>query len=109
MAWLAGSAGCYKATFHRDPQLVSGEQHEEWTNFYLFGLVGEEVIDVKRYCPIDKLAMVRTGANLGTGVVSFITLGIYTPHKIYVTCAAPSDRRANAALSSVGTKKEDAQ
>jgi hypothetical protein len=90
VACLAMTAGCYKATFYRDPQLTSGDQHEEWTNFYLFGLVGTETIDVGRYCPPNSVAMVRTGANAGTGFVSIITLGIYTPHKVYVTCAAPA-------------------
>jgi len=41
--------------------------------------------------------MVRTGANFGTGFLSVITLGIYTPHKVYVTCAAPAHaERTNA-------------
>ena len=89
VACLALTAGCYKATFYRDPQVTSGDRHEEWTHFYLFGLVGSEVIDVRRYCPPDSVAVVRTGANAGTGIISVITLGIYTPHKVYVTCAAP--------------------
>jgi hypothetical protein len=87
---FAMTAGCYKATFYQDPKLTSGDEHEQWTNFYLFGLVGTESIDVSRYCPPNRIAMVRTGANAGTGIVSIITLGIYTPHKVYVTCAAPA-------------------
>jgi hypothetical protein len=87
---LAVTAGCYKATFYQNPQVTSGDQHDEWTNFYLFGLVGSESIEVGRYCPPNSVAVVRTGANAGTGFVSIITLGIYTPHKVYVTCAAPA-------------------
>jgi hypothetical protein len=90
VAWLAVTAGCYKATFYRDPQVTSGDQHEAWTDFFLFGLVGSETVDVGRYCPPNSVAMVRTGANAGTGFISIITLGIYTPHKVYVTCAAPA-------------------
>jgi hypothetical protein len=97
---LALTAGCYKATFYRDPQVTSGDRHEEWTNFYVFGLVGSEVIDIRRYCAPATVATVRTGANFGTGFVSVITLGIYTPHKVYVTCAAPSHaERTNATRS----------
>jgi len=35
--------------------------------------------------------MVRTRANVGTGVVSILTIGIYTPRKIYVTCAGTKE------------------
>jgi hypothetical protein len=88
-AWLmVQTAGCYKATFFRDPHVVRGEEHDQWTDFFLFGLAGKEEVDVRRYCPPDRVAEVRTGANVGTGVVSFLTLGTYTPRKIYVTCAA---------------------
>jgi hypothetical protein len=31
---------------------------------------------------------VVTGGNFGTGIVQFVTLGIYAPRKVYVTCAA---------------------
>jgi hypothetical protein len=34
------------------------------------------------------VAQVQTGANFATGLVSFLTIGIYTPRKVYVTCAA---------------------
>jgi hypothetical protein len=101
LACLALTAGCYKATFYRDPQVTSGDRHEEWTNFYVFGLVGSEVIDVRRYCPPNAVATVRTGGNLGTGVVSVITLGIYTPHKVYVTCAAPAHAACTSNAGSV--------
>jgi len=87
---VAGTAllesGCYKATFI-DPNAVRGAEHDEWTDFFLFGLVGTEEYDVRQFCR-GPVAMVRTGANFGTGVVSLVTLGIYTPRKVYVTCAA---------------------
>jgi hypothetical protein len=110
VAWLALTNGCYKATFYQDPHATSGTSHEEWTHFFLFGLVGHEVVDVRRYCPPRDVAMVRTGANAGTGFVSIITLGIYTPRKVYVTCAAHVPSRATgAALSSVGSDDKEAQ
>ena len=54
-------------------------------------MVGTEDIDVTRYCASQRLAMVRTGANVGTGVVSILTIGIYTPRKIYVTYAGTKE------------------
>lgn len=88
------ASGCYKATFIRDPQAVKGEEHDEWTSFFIFGLAGTAHIDVHEFCPSGNVAQVRTGGNFGTGLVSVLTFGIYTPRKVYVTCAA--DQRTGA-------------
>lgn len=96
-AWIATLAmapmllaGCYKATFYTNPNVVRGQEHDEWTDFFIYGLAGTERFDVHEFCGDDEVAEVKTGGNFGTGLVSFITLGIYTPRKVYVTCAAPS-------------------
>jgi hypothetical protein len=88
------ATGCYKATFIA-PKTAAGVEHDEWTDFFVFGLVGDEARAVSEYCE-GPVARVRTGSNFGTGLVSVITLGIYTPHKIYVTCADPSATEALA-------------
>ena len=49
-------------------------------------------IDVKQFCPDGRVAQVVTGGNFGSGIVTFLTLGIYAPRKVYVTCA--TDGRA---------------
>jgi hypothetical protein len=82
--------GCFKATFIRDPEAVRGEEHDRWTSFFIFGLVGEQTLDVRQFCPDGRVAEVETSANFLTGLVSVVTLGIYTPRKVYVTCAAQS-------------------
>ena len=56
-------------------------------------MVGTEEIDVKEFCANGDAAVIRTGANVGTGVISVLTIGIYTPRKVYVTCAAQSPAR----------------
>jgi hypothetical protein len=80
------SSGCYKVTVIND-QVPQTEEptHEEWTDFFIFGLVGTEEFDVRSYCagPASK---VRTGGNAGTWVVTGLTLGIYTPRKVYIYC-----------------------
>lgn len=91
------SSGCYKATFI-DPNATAGEEHEQWTDFFIFGLVGSEEIDVRRFCQ-GPVALVRTGGNFGTGIVTLLTIGIYAPRKIYVTCAAGPGQPAPAAVS----------
>jgi len=88
LAFCAGLAlpGCYRATFI-DPNAMHAVEHREWTDFFLFGLAGHERMDVRSYCT-GPVALVRTGANVGTAVVSVLTIGIYTPRVLYVTCAA---------------------
>ena len=88
LAVLASASGCYRATFYRDPAVHKAEAHEQWTNFYIFGLVGSQDFDVHEFCPSGDPAIVMTGGNFATGFVSVITLGVYTPRKVYVTCAA---------------------
>lgn len=92
-ALLLATSGCYKATFYKDASAVKGEEHEEWTDFFVFGMVGSEQIDVKKFCANGDAAVIRTGGNVGTGLVGALTIGIYTPRKVYVTCAANGPAR----------------
>lgn len=87
---LTATTGCYKATFYQDPRAVAGEEHDRWSDFFVFGLVGTEDFDTRDYCEHDDVAEVRTGANFGTAAVSVLTIGIYTPRKFYITCAKPA-------------------
>src|SRR5688572_19463480 len=87
-ALLLATSGCYKATFYKNASVVKGTEHEEWTDFFVFGMVGTEQLDVKKFCANGDAAVIRTGSNVGTGVIGVLTIGIYTPRKVYVTCAA---------------------
>jgi len=88
LAVLLGGAGCYKATFIRDTNAVKGAEHDRWLDFWVFGLVNEQNVNVREFCPDGRIAEVQTHGNFGTGIVSVLTLGIYTPRKVTVTCAA---------------------
>lgn len=79
------TTGCYKATFVAERDAMARQTtHEQWTEHYLFGLVGKEDHDVREWCR-DGAAMVRTGGNVATVAVTVLTLGIYAPRKVYVT------------------------
>jgi hypothetical protein len=95
---LSTLAGCYKATFV-NPSVQPGPSIERWTNFYLFGLVGHEEIDVRLLCP-GEVASIRTGGNVGTEIVTAVTFGIYAPRKIYVTCSGATTPQAPSAAPS---------
>ena len=106
LSLLGSTSACYKATFYRDATVTRAEAHEQWTNFYVFGLVGNQSIDVHQFCPSGDVAIVQTGGNFGTGLVGVLTLGIYTPRKVYVTCASSDkvaeDRQLELALDRHG-------
>jgi len=74
LAVLLAGAGCYKATFIRDPNAVKGVEQDQWLDYWLWGLVNEQNIDVKQFCPDGRVAQVVTGGNFGTGIVSVLTL-----------------------------------
>lgn len=92
IATLAGAmtiSGCYKATFVEDAHAAKREPtHEEWVDHWLFGTVGEEKFDTRQWCP-SGTAAVRTGGNAGTTALTIVTIGIYAPRKVYVTCESP--------------------
>lgn len=87
--------GCYKATFTRDVP-AEGPRQSTWTHFGLFGLVGTAEIDVREFCADGDVRMIRTGGNVGTDLVGFLTAGLYTPRKVWVQCGA-TDRVAEPA------------
>jgi hypothetical protein len=92
LALLASSSGCFKATF-QDPSVARGAQHEQWRHRFLLGLVGNGDVDARTFCPDGRIAAVRTGGNLATSAATVLTLFVYTPRKVYVTCAADEPMR----------------
>jgi hypothetical protein len=103
LATLASTTGCYKATFVEDPSALKRQtSHEEWADHFVFGLVGDKEYDVRQWCP-NGTGMARTGGNVGTTTLSIVTLGIYTPRKVYITCQdkhlAQNDVASEAAVS----------
>lgn len=85
--------GCYKATFIRDPMVQRGEQHDEWESFFLWGLAGHADVDVRKVCSGADVAEVQTSETFLNGLVSGVTLGIYAPRTVSVTCARDGGAR----------------
>lgn len=96
-------AGCFQTTFV-NPSVSPGEEHDPWTHFFLWGLVGEAEMDVRELCSGDVYS-VGFGQNFGTYMVSLVTLGIYTPRKIYVTCAENAGAPAMATIETDASGK----
>lgn len=87
---LGALCGCH-ATF-RDPSVPAGKRHSKWSKFYLGGLVGHERIDIRDYCPSGRVHEVETAEDASTLVLTVVTVGIYAPRRVYITCGPEKKR-----------------
>ena len=62
---------------------------KSWTPTWIFGLVPATPIDVTQQCR-NGVALVETQQTVPNVLVGIITLGIYTPVNVKVTCASGS-------------------
>src|SRR5689334_23380090 len=60
-----------------------------WTATWLWGLVPADEVSVVAQCP-NGVATIETQQSFANGLVGLITLGIYTPQEVRVTCASGS-------------------
>lgn len=60
-----------------------------FVNGWLWGLVPNNPVDVRKECPMG-VAVVETETSFVNGLVSAITIGIYTPQHVHITCAQRS-------------------
>jgi Bor protein len=84
---IALLAGCYHQVVQTGrtpgPVVVT----KPWTATWLWGLVPAEEINVTSQCP-SGVATVETQQSFLNGLVGGLTLGIYTPRDVKVTCAS---------------------
>ena len=79
--------GCYHATIETG-LTPSGEViHKSFASSWIYGLVPPSTVSTATKCP-NGVAKVETKHSFVNGLVAGITLGIYTPINIKVTCAA---------------------
>lgn len=98
---LFASAFLLAACFHqvvqtgRSPSQTVVEK--QWVSSWIFGLVPAAPIDVRQQCPTG-VATIETQQSFPNGLVGVLTVGIYTPQSVKVTCAGPgaSPSPANA-------------
>ncbi len=60
--------------------------HEPWANSWIYGLVPPSSVETASKCT-SGVAKVETQRTFLNGLVGILTLGIYTPMEIKVTCA----------------------
>jgi hypothetical protein len=77
--------GCYAVKYQtRRPR--GGPQHVIGADFFFWGLVGSKDVDLDTLCP-NGVHEWRNEASAVNGLVSVLTLGIYSPRTIVVDCA----------------------
>lgn len=84
---LVSTTACYHAVVETGRTPGTTVVQKPWVGTYIFGLVAAQPIDVSAECR-SGVARVETQQSFVNGLVSGITLGIYTPRTVTVTCAA---------------------
>lgn len=79
-------AGCYHATITTGATPSSVTIDNKWASSWVYGLVPPSTVETARQCPRG-VARVETRLSFLNQLVGLLTLGIYTPMDIRVTCA----------------------
>ncbi|NMO18138.1 hypothetical protein HPC49_50750 [Pyxidicoccus fallax] len=91
---LLAMSGCYRYRFEQRPE-PSGAQlvtHEERVPTYLNGFIGTGRVDTSRYC--DQPVRTELQVTATDVLLSIVSLLIYTPHTLRVTCEQPGGSEA---------------
>jgi len=67
-------------------KLATKADYQDSRPFFLWGLVGEERVDVKAICQDKKVAQMQSQQTFTDGALGLVTLGIYAPHTVKVWC-----------------------
>lgn len=94
-AVLLVSSACYRQVVQTGRTPAATVIDRPWTNTWLWGLVPAKPIDVTSQCR-SGIATVVTEQSFMNGLVGLITLGIYAPRLVTITCATGSAMRPGA-------------
>jgi hypothetical protein len=83
---LVSSMACYHATINTGRAESSTIVEKQWAKGWVFGLVPPDPLDVSKECA-GGVAKVETQHTFLNMLVQFLTIDIFTPMDIKVTCA----------------------
>ena len=86
-------SGCFHATIETGLTPSTKVLEKKWASSWIYGLVPPKTVETASRCP-DGVAKVETQRSFLNQVVEILTLGIYTPMDIRVTCALPAGTSA---------------
>jgi hypothetical protein len=82
--------GCYRAEINTGATPSGKVITRPIASGFLWGLVGPKPIDARQECGASRVAKVETQHSFVNSVIAAVTLGIYTPIRITVTCSTRS-------------------
>jgi hypothetical protein len=112
VASLFTLGACYHATVETGATPSTVVIDKPFASAWIYGLVPPSTVSTAERCP-DGVAKIETQHTFVNQLVGFLTLGIYTPMQIRVTCAArgsasadPAALRVVARGTSAGAREE---
>lgn len=91
-------SGCYHATIETGAPASAEVISKSFASGWIYGLVPPATVETATKCP-NGVSKVETKLSFLNQLVSGLTLGIYTPMSIKVTCAALRSGTDDAAAS----------
>ena len=81
-------SGCSAVTIQpqKIAKLTSEPTYQDSRPFFMWGLVGEQRVDVKKVCGDQTVVQMQSQQTFTDGALGLVTLGIYAPHTIKVWC-----------------------
>ncbi|MFP6807203.1 MAG: Bor family protein [Pseudomonadales bacterium] len=88
LAVVSMLGACSTVTIQPDPiaKQISEPSYEDSKPFFLWGLVGEERVDVQQICEDNSVIQMQSQQTFQDGLLSLVTLGIFSPHTVKVWC-----------------------
>ena len=94
MASVAFLSGCYHQVVQTGRTPGTTVVERPWTATWIYGIVPAEEISTAAQCP-NGVATVVTEQSFLNGLVGVLTLGIYTPQNVTITCATGTAARGD--------------
>ncbi len=88
LALLIATSGCFSVTSRPDGgfKVATKPTFEQRQDFYLWGLVGESHLNTKEICAKSQATQMQSQVTLVDGLLTLVTLGIYSPETAKVWC-----------------------
>jgi Bor protein len=84
---LLSFAACFHQVVQTGRPASQTVVDKPWVATWLWGLVPAKELDMRASCP-SGVAVVETEQSFVNGLVAAVTLGIFTPQHVRVTCAS---------------------
>jgi Bor protein len=81
--------GCYHVRVETGLPLTQAVYEDKWATGYLWGLIPPHLVTTAVKCS-NGVALFETKHSFLNEMASLVTIGIYTPMEIRVTCASAS-------------------